>query len=110
MLSKQAKARIAHNKRVRRHLWDCRKRYGINRARWPSPWTIAYNSVVERDPIVFGEAFFPSLKIEPDDFETFLSDQRVATVGISPELITAGPQFSTAEVMSRHYGFKKNAT
>jgi len=93
MLSKQAKVRIARNKRVRRHLWECRKRYGLNRAQWPSPWTIAYNRLVEREPIVFSEAFYPTLRIEPDPVkkqaaEDWLIDNMYPQVTIDPKEVT----------------------
>lgn len=67
MLSKRAKYRIAANKRARKQLWKLRRQHGLNRALWPSPWTIWYNSLDERAGDVFGEIFFPIVRYEPDE-------------------------------------------
>lgn len=104
MLSQQVKARIRRNKRVRKHLWEMRKRYGLNRALWPSPWTIAYNRIIERDPVVFGEVFYPTIRIEPVEDEPAFPVQLIVSLGLSPDVLAGGPEFSTAEVMRRHYG------
>jgi hypothetical protein len=106
MLSNRVRWRIQYNKRQRLLRWEMRKKYGINRALWPSAYDVAYNlQSVRTDGFV--EMFFPLVRVMPDEVEYSLSDRLVESLGISPDLITAGPEFSTAEVMQRHYGPKE---
>ena len=80
MLSKKVKWRISANRRARKHLWKMRRKYGLNRAAWPKPWTIAFNQMVERaGDDVFGEVFFPTMYIiEPDPATKKITEDWIA--------------------------------
>lgn len=82
MLSNRVKYRIAANKRARRQLWYLRRKYGLNRALWPSTWTIWYNSLAERAADVFGETFYPTIA-----FKTVERNEEIQAIMRLPKAI-----------------------